>query len=142
MAEDLTDLARNLALILRATTDDAEHEGNADYSAYITSVNRRLNALDQVLYARWEAAFNAGAYAEADVVNKLRGYITALQIHLNRGLIAALDANLASAAAEIGAINDGLQAVKDATADGAKDYKQVAGVLDQLAKLLGWLKDD
>jgi hypothetical protein len=141
MAEDLNELARNLALTLRAATADTEVEGNGDYAAYVTAVNRRLNALDQVLYARWEAVFNAGSYTEAEAVNKLRGYITALQIHLNRGLIAALDEDLESAVEEIGAINEGLQAVKDATADGARDYEQVAGVLDQLAKLLGWLKD-
>jgi len=134
-----SDHARKLAASLRTegeTSTPSDAQG-----LLITATYSALDALNRALFDAWLKLYNAGAYADAERVNRLRGYIGALQIDLNRRLIAALDADLKGAAKQIGDINKQLDAVAKATDQGAKDDAKVTAVLDQLAKLIGWVKD-
>lgn len=150
MAESEESKVRNLARALQAhlavsvdrapgpETSPARSQRNR--SQIVVATASGLNALDQALYARWEGLFNDEAYEDADMVDQLRGSVTTLQIDLGRRLIAALDAGLAAAEAKIGHINNDLKAEKEATEAGAKNYAGLAGTLDQLARLLGWIE--
>lgn len=142
-----SDAARALFLALDAEdADERESAGGATFLLArlpdeVEDVSAKLNALAAALLRAYNHFRGAGDLVRAGQINVLLAKTVALQVEVQRDLIAKLDSSpdVAEARAALAGVCEQLDAAaEDAKAEAAR-YADVAAALNALARVLSWL---
>jgi hypothetical protein len=121
----------------------ADHADEQEVVGGITDTAAALQRLKNALYDRWETLYNSGRYQEAERINRLSARAAALSIDLNRRLIDYYDnsEDLVAARARLDQVNGRLKREAERTEARNEDLGQIAGAIDALAHLIGWVAE-